>query len=197
MAKRIFMKFKPFIGPKLYQFKDPDTGYEYNAPSMGELLKIITDYRRANALSTIEMLHRVVENFLCSLPIHRGDCEPDAHLQRSVDQYVKGGVALIKSLMYKTMVPQEVAERRAEQCVDCPFNKFPEKDGFQEASDAVALRLIGDRRTKHHNNLGNCMVCSCPLRAKVFYQGNFSLSEEETVMMKTVNCWQLQHKVPK
>ena len=186
-------QFKPFHGPKEFTFKDPDSGYEYVESDFGSLLKAVMDYRSANGYEPIEMLPQVVEHYLCNLPCHYNDCKPHPRLARSVSQYYRGGVALFKSFLFKEMVEQEVADKRAAQCVDCPFNSFPEKNNFDAMADSMALRQIGERKSKHHDNLGNCAVCSCLMRSKVFFKGNFDITDAEAEKMKLVNCWQLQH----
>lgn len=187
-------EFKPFHGPKEFKFKDPDSGYEYIADDFGSLLKKITDYRSANGYSPIEMLPQVVEHHLCNLPCHYNDCKPNEKLSRTLSQYIRGGVALFKSFIYKNMVDQATADKRSEQCADCPFNVFPDKGNFDKLADAMALRQIGDRRSKYHDHLGNCAVCSCLMRSKVFFKGNFRITDDEAEKMEIVNCWQLKHR---
>lgn len=192
----MFLRFKAFVGPKVYEFMDPDTGYVYRENTFSDLLKSIISYREANKLETIPHIKTVVENYLCELPIHQDCCEPHPNIQRNFGKYIKGGVALLKSFLYKNMVTQEVADKRSEQCADCPFNVFPEKDTFVILADRVAEKSIGDRRSKYHDDTGNCEICSCLIRSKVWYKGAIPISDEEVVRMGKVNCWQLKHRVP-
>lgn len=183
------MKFKAFKATKSFIFKDPDTGYEFNHPTRRALVRHIVQYRAQNALEQIENLDAVLENYWCSLPENCGSCE-DAPLKRGFLQYLKGGIALVKSMAYKEYASQKEADRRAEICIKCPYNVFPDKNAFVRWSDGLALEVIGNRRAVRHNELGNCSVCSCPLRVKVWFMGNPELSPSEIQQMKAVNCWQ-------
>lgn len=182
------MKFKPFEVSSIWEFKDPDTGHIHEASSEEALLAYIKQYRINNDLEEIEYLPDVVTHYLCNLPINKGKCI-HSPLKRGLFQTIKGGVALIKNMMYSSFVPQEVADVRSEICSKCPKNVFPDKGPFIKWSDNVALQTIGSRKSKFHDSLGNCEVCSCPLRAKVFYAGKLELSESEIKEMPDY-CWQ-------
>lgn len=93
--------------------------------------------------------------------------------------------------MYKQFASQEVADSRSEYCVKCPFNVFPDKDSFISWSNDIAVATIGERKSKKHDELGQCAVCSCPLKAKVFYVGNVDRNPEWVDKMEAVGCWQL------
>lgn len=188
----MFMRLIPFAGPKRYVFKDPDTGFKFRAANKKDLIKHIVAYRAQNELEPIDRLTDVLENYWCSLPENTGACEPNRHIPRSMHQYVKGGVGLLMNLFYgeKNIVPQEEADRRADVCLGCPYNKFPDKNAFERWADDLAQKSVGDHRSKHHEQLGNCEVCSCNMRAKVFFGGKIELTEEELEKMEEVNCWQ-------
>lgn len=174
-----FFRFKPLDYPSHFSFKDPDTGYLYRANSKKELLSLIVSYRHQNELPQIEALAAVTDHYLCSLPEHNGRCEPNPFVHRGFLQYFKGGVALIQNLLYNKMVTQEKAEERGAVCIECPKNVFPDKKGFVAWSDDIASRSTGGRKSKHHDQLGNCEVCSCPLKAKVFYGGKLVVTDKE------------------
>lgn len=112
-------------------------------------------------------------------------------LNRGLAAVWKGGILLLKSLMYQTFATQEVAEARAKQCVKCPYNVFPDKTGFIKWSDKLAEKTVGSRKTSNNDNLGNCEVCSCPLRCSVWYMGEKKFTEEELEKLDEVKCWQL------
>lgn len=190
-----FMRFKPFVGPQIFQFQDPDTGRILQAKDKASLLKLILSYRAQNELAPIEQLGFVVENYMCSLPIHQGCCETLEPFKRHLKHYIKGGIALLENLLYPKKVSQRIADIRATQCIDCKYNVFPDKDGFLKWSDERWEESVGDKKSKYHDVLGNCGVCSCPLRAKVWYDGKINLSQEEFNKMKSVDCWQLRELV--
>ena len=187
----MLLKFKPFHAPLNYRFKDPNTGFKFEAASEKELLLRIRSYREQNNLEPLEFLEAVVENYLCHQPENVGGCKPRGEFKRGIFAYLKGGIVLLQNLMYSSFVNQEVADARSQQCADCRFNVFPDRDRFIKWSDNIAVASVGDRKSIRHESLGNCEVCSCPLRAKVHYAGKVTLSSEEIEKMKTVNCWQL------
>lgn len=189
----MMLRLKPFVGSSTYQFKDPDTGYVIYGASREDLVKRIFNYRTQNELPPIESLNAVIENYLCGLPENSGKCEPNI-LHRSFLSYIKGGIVLLQNLFYgeANMVDQATADNRSIQCRGCEFNVFPDKDHFIKWSDDIAERSTGGKRSRYHDDLGSCSVCTCPLRAKVWYKGPFNSTEEERRSFDKVNCWQLK-----
>lgn len=188
----MLLKFKPFAAPTRYVFKDPDTGHDYEAPDAKALYDLIRNYRIQNQLEPIDMLPAVVDNFLCRLDENAGKCTPYAKLKRGLIQFVRGGVSLLKNVAYSSFVDQSEADRRAEICLNCPHNIFPDRKAFIRWADDVTEAAVGDRRSTYHDQLGNCGVCSCLLRSKVFLDGKVKLSEDEVQQMERVGCWQLK-----
>lgn len=190
----MFMKFKPFNAPARYEFTDPDTGYLYEAKTEEDLIALIVSTRKLNGLAPLEELPLVIENYLCTQPINRGACKPNK-LHRSLSAYIKGGIALLKNLYYgeASLVPQITADARSTVCKSCPFNSFPDKGPFLEWSDNIALSCVGEHRASNHEDLGSCTVCSCLLKAKVWFRGPFDLTPEQksTILEKKPDCWQL------
>lgn len=179
---------------KIWEFKDPDTGYIYRANSEKELLTLIVNYRKQNELSAIEFLEVIVENCLCKRRVNLGACEAREPLKRNIFQYFKGGIALLKNMAYNKFVSQKEADARAKICILCPLNVFPDKKGFVKWSDDLALASIGERRSTYHDELGNCEACGCTLKAKVFYGDKLNLSDEELNKMPEL-CWQRQQEL--
>lgn len=187
----MFKKFKPFEAPSSIEFKDPDTGHIYKSKTYAGLYKDIIQYRAQNNLEQIENLKETVENYICTLPENCNKCT-GVELHRSFYQYIKGGVALVKNIAFRQFASLEVAEKRALQCVSCENNVFPDKDNFLAWSDNIAIMQVGERRSSLHDKLGNCAVCSCPLKSKVFVDGVLPApTKEEEEGFKKVNCWQL------
>lgn len=187
-----FFKFSAFKTSKLWEFPDPDVKNRVHVGSTrSELLTRIIQYRVQNRLPLIDELDTVVDNYLCKHPMNSGSCEEVKTLSRGLMGYYQGGVALLKNLMFRRFATQEEADRRAEICISCPYNVFPDRGGFLKWSDDIANASVGDRRSVHHDKLGSCDVCSCTLKAKIFYEGKLELTEE---MLKKMpgECWQLQ-----
>lgn len=190
----IFLKPKPFLGLKVYRFKDPDTGFKFQAETLAQICKHIREYRRQNTLEPIDFLEDAVMHFSCMLKENLGACErsPDK-LKRGVHAFIKGGVSLLKNLLYSSFASQEVADKRSLICKNCVLNVFPDKGPFIAWADSIAVSSTGGKRSMYHDDLGNCSGCSCPLRAKVFYNGKIELknSEENLMRLSNLSCWQL------
>lgn len=191
----MFLQFKKFCSPSIYEFQDPDVAHKYyKAKSYEELYKQIRGYRSQNELPEIDYLEIIVENFLCRLPQGVGSCQPRPQLKRGLIQTLKGGIALITALAYKSFVSQEVADSRSEICKDCSLNNFPNRGNFVKWSDDLAEMSVGNRKSKFHDELGTCDGCGCPLRCKTWYAGAIKLSDEEKTIMSQANpeCWQVK-----
>jgi len=188
----MFKKFKAFEAPYRYNFKDPDTDMSFVSSSREDLFKQIITYRQQNRLEPIEALPLVVENYWCSQPENIGKCQDNPDATRSFTAYLSGGMMLLKSLLFKRYAPQEVADKRAEQCVSCEFNVFPDKGPFIKWTDDLAIECVGQRKSKYHNELGQCGVCTCALRAKVFIDDKLPpFDKQQLVQLRKVKCWQL------
>lgn len=182
-------KFKPFCAPVEWKFKDPDTGFEFKAITEKDLMKHIREYRVQNSLEPLEFLESTVEHYLCQQRENIGACIRTHRLKRGIFQYIKGGIVCLQNMLYSSFAPQEKADERALTCVNCPHNIFPDKDRFLKWADKIAQASIEDRRSTHHDELGNCDICSCPLRSKVFFNEKLSLPISELAQMPDY-CWQ-------
>lgn len=190
-----FLRLKPFIAPKRFVFRDPDTNFEYEEKTQEALVKRIVHYRAQNRLAPLQHLDLVLPNYWCGLPENDGNCELcplHNKMKRKLWQYIKGGIALVETLAYpdEHIVSQEEAEKRAAKCINCVYNTFPDKDLFVKWSDEIAEAVVGAKKSVHHEKLGNCEVCSCTLKYKIFYKGEMGLDEEQKRKMQEVGCWQ-------
>lgn len=185
----VFMRLKPFQGPKEYKFVDPDTGYRFRGRTRQELLSHIVAYRAQNQLEPIEELGLVVENYLCTLPENCGSCHENQAISRGFLKTIKGGVVLLVNVALKKFVTPEKADERGAVCLNCPHNVFPDKDRFVRWSDDLALHSIGERRSKHHEALGTCDLCDCPLRVKVW---NGVKVKPDRPALYPHFCWQIK-----
>jgi hypothetical protein len=185
------LKFKPFTAPKRQVFEDPDTQYVFEARSRAELINLIINYRTQNELPPLEYLSIVIEHYQCGLAENSGCCQPLQTLQRGVFATIHGGMAVLKNVFFglANMVDQSTASARSAICKGCKYNVFPDKGAFISWSDELAEQATGGRKSEHHNELGNCDVCSCPLRAKVFSKGPFHLTKEQYEDLPDF-CWQ-------
>lgn len=194
--------FKPFETSPFWELKDPDKeGYVHRGRTRAELVSNITNFRAQNQLPSIERLDLVIDDYLCSKKENQHKCR-QLEIRRGILEYLKGGISLVKVLALgpKEIVSQEIADSRSELCKDCVYNVYPDHDKFIAWSDEIAWHTVGDRRTKHHDALANCVACSCCLKAKCWVKGPFELSDKEKETMRTakssvtgqpIKCWQL------
>jgi imidazole glycerol phosphate synthase subunit HisF len=86
-----------------------------------------------------------------------------------------------------------VANERGAICVQCPLNAKYDVPWFEDWSNNVAIASVGDKQSQHHADLWTCSACSCPLKAKVFFNGKIELTKEQEKVIKETNpkCWQL------
>lgn len=179
------------MGAKSFKFKDPDTNREFVGTSIPDLITQVTGYRIQNDLEPLEYLPQTIENYICQLPEHVGSCTPIKSPKRSVIMTVRGGIALLKNIAYSSFVSEAEADRRSEVCFKCPQNQFPDRSkAFQNWANDMADRSVGARKSKYHESLGICGICSCPMRSKVWFEGKIKLKKEEIEEMKKINCWQ-------
>lgn len=186
-------KFLPFNAPSAYVFPDPDSGHEHKGVNKADVIQRIIKYRAQNGLEPIEELGTVLDNYWCLLPENMGKCE-EFKLQRGWFEVWKGGLQILKNIAFGSdaMVPQEEADRRAKICSDqdgipCQFNVFPDRDMFIKWSDAHAEASTGGRKSKPYATLGNCALCTCSLRAKVWAK-NALMTEKQSSRAPAV-CW--------
>lgn len=188
------LRLRPSAAPRRYIFTDPDTNRKFKAESREALIKAIVAYRSANGLEPIKRLEIVLDHYWATLPENIGNTEIAPKLERGWLAYVKGGLTMLDYLYYgeKKLVNQETADKRAKQCASCKYNIFPDKGPFIEWVDGIAKASVGEKATPYDDDLGNCEVCSCVNRAKVWYRGKFEPSEKEIKKFKEVDCWQLR-----
>ncbi len=140
----------------------------------------------------IEFLDDVLEGYWCGLQENVGRCEPKT-LNIGVLPFMKAGIIMLKNYLYSSVVAQDVAEKRADQCKDCKFNRKPESDGIKMWLDLIAINSVRGHRTKQYEKLGTCRVCECPLNMKVFYDGKIDKPTiEQQRKYDEVSCWQLK-----
>jgi hypothetical protein len=184
------LKFSPNEVPYQYDFEDPDTGYYFRYADKTKLINHIIKYREQNRLEPIKHLNLVLEDYWCRKPVNTPKCVP-LSLARGWIATFRGAIQVLENIFYgeDKMVSQEVADKRSAVCVQCPHNIFPDRGPFIKWSDEIAEASTGGRRSEHHDSLGNCGVCTCPLRAKVFAK-DVKPTEKERDQFPSF-CWQL------
>jgi hypothetical protein len=134
----------------------------------------LTQIHKATDKSLIERGHHDLVQTLKEVP-------------RSAEQYTTGAKAAFlkwwrESPIYglihgkasrgeAVFVDQAEGDRRAAICVNCPHNVIPAGKGWlQNWTDGQMLKSVEGRTTASQDHLGVCEVCSCELRAAVWWQ---------------------------
>lgn len=131
---------------------------------------------------------------------------------RSVEQYATGARAtflkwwrespvygLIKGKASRgesVFVDQDEGNRRAMICAKCPHNVIPAGKGWlQNWTDGQMLKSVEGRKTEGHDKLGVCEVCSCELRAAVWWTPDIiaaTTRDAKFVRNLPAHCWKRQ-----
>lgn len=189
-----------------FTFTDPDTFRVFHANNYNtfeELEDHVQTYRAQNGLPPITQFREVWEHYVCSNnPAMQRECCPvDAEIARTFRQYVSGAKVFVKSLLQKEedkFVDKKEAERRAEICMNCPFNRKNTGHSLaQFYTDKFMAMSVGKRRVKQWQHLYTCMGCSCILATKVWFSAKIvgqSMTREDITKMRAMNprCWQLE-----
>lgn len=207
MQKLIHPNIKPLGG---YKFRDPDTGFDYNLKyrTFEELEQHVIRYRAQNNLERIDNFRAVWEAYVCANTpgMAAKCCDVAENVKRSFEQFWSGAKAYVKAVIQgdEAFVDAEIAEKRAQQCVNCQSNV--RNIGHHHAqfyTDNFIRRQIGSRSTSVDDKLRTCRICTCILRAKVHYKDEIvaeALSETElgklmreprTLDGKRFQCWQV------
>lgn len=140
---------------------------------------------------------------------HRDLVRPVKEVKRTAGQYVSGLKAtalkwwmespvygLIKGKSDRgegVFVDQAEGDRRAAICANCPRNVIPAGKGWlQNWTDGQMLDAVEGRTTASHGSLGVCEVCSCELRASVWWQPDIvSATTRDAKFAKDLpgHCW--------
>lgn len=186
-------KFSILQSPAKWHFKNPEDGHTIQGLNLADTANKVRMYRAQNEHEPLEYLESIIENYLCMLPANRGCCEKMPPLKRGLYTTIKAGVLLVKQMLYNSFASQEVADIRALICVKCPLNVFPDKSAFIAWADSIAGMTTDGRRSKYHDQLGNCIACTCLLRSKIFFNEKIKLKPKVEKQMRdtTPACWQL------
>lgn len=89
-------------------------------------------------------------------------------------------------------VEQEEADRRAAICVECDHNVTPRsKNWAQRWSDKQMLQSVEGRKAAQFDRLAVCDVCSCELRAAVWWPADILVASSPSGLMRRAPdfCW--------
>lgn len=190
--------------PGGWRYVDPTTEFKYDKQyrSLAELIEHVQTYRANNKLEPIPELEMVISEWLCYQPNTSYRVVPTP---RNPSQYFRGGLAMARAMLSKSpYCSQSSAEKRAETCARCMYNQVPESKGpIESMTDKAIQSIVGDRKTSKDQELFICIVCSCPLRAKVHFAQDIveeEIREVERYRLpngfpgkdgKPLYCWQI------
>lgn len=193
------LRFKFQFKPSHWEFKDPDTGESYEDSSIHNIAKLVEKTRKVNGAPPLPELAVIIENYTCSLTKYRGMCEHKP-IERTLKEYIQGGVALLKHrLSNDPMEPEEIEARRA-ICKKCPYQvslKNRKRKTMVAVTDKIAEAVVPKANTKNvtlQEELGSCRLCSCPLEVKVLMRGPFNNPFSTRQTMERVGCWQVKEE---
>jgi hypothetical protein len=93
-------------------------------------------------------------------------------------------------------VDQAEGDRRAAICVNCPHNVIPAGKGWlQNWTDGQMLKSVEGRTTASQDRLGVCEVCSCELRAAVWWMPDIiatTTRDAKFARRLPLHCWKRQ-----
>lgn len=93
-------------------------------------------------------------------------------------------------------VGQAEADRRAAICAGCPHNVIPAGKGWlQNWTDGQMLKSVEGRTTASQERLGVCEICSCELRAAVWWQADIiatTTRDAKFARRLPRHCWKRQ-----
>lgn len=164
--------------PGGYWYTQPESGRTFHHYARGPFLDAIRDHRLANEYPISATWVQEIEDEMCKgnpgwlgracrrvgdrhNPRQLSFAATLSFLQMLVGWFVRGA----------QLVDQEEANRRANACAGCPMNKeLSFGCGLCMSSIYEALKkLIGDRKTDRDDVLGSCGICSCSLKAAVWF----------------------------
>lgn len=140
---------------------------------------------------------------------HADLVEVTEHVGRDFDQLRSGAKARLLTLWKQSplhgllhgkvsrgeevFVGKEAANRRAEICAGCEANVIPASKGWlQSWADGQMLAMVENRTVRDQEKLGVCEVCSCELRAAVWWDSDILISSmrgAKFVHRFPAHCW--------
>lgn len=202
--------------PKEYEIPSietgPSGGWKYTQPESGKTfehydhetwLRQIQDHRLGNG-------YPISHDWIAQL--HDEACKQNPHWQGKTCRRIVGNKPTRRALSFAAALSflkmltkwaldgakledQEEAERRAAICAGCPYNvTLSFGCGACMSTVLAAIKgLLGKRATTQDKKLGACGICSCSLKASVWFPAStqFNSLDEDTKdqFRKVEFCW--------
>lgn len=186
--------------PGGWRYRVPETGQEFNGPSLDALIQQLLAHYRANGYVEPPDLPLKVESYVCNrVPEYCTGNEPiktsfTAGLAHTFHVVFQGTRTLASWAGQRfEKVPIAQAEKRAAACATCAYNQEPEGC---TACNIGALRdltskIAGNQSTPYDAQLKACKICSCQLVAKTRLPHRVlwpNMSEEQKQQLPA-HCW--------
>lgn len=160
--------------PGGWRYVQPETGFEFAASTLRELVKKVATHRKSNSLAAGDP-SADIQDFVCAqLPIGSESCshviEGDYALKthftmEDVKRFIQAAVSALRG---RGLVDQPEAERRAALCASCPLNTMVKGCWRCKGLAEWLFNLIGARTTAYASRLNQCGVCGCAIKAKIW-----------------------------
>jgi hypothetical protein len=152
------------------RYTDPKTGVTIVGDTVGRLIQLVTRERGKAGLDSSNVREEV-EEFTCSQYPHLCERRVDGSpVERKFTR--KDVLAFVESVRGTIesggVVQQEEAERRANICQQCPYNRRVAGCEGCNGISGLIFKVIGARRVKAQGSLKNCSICGCSLKPKVW-----------------------------
>jgi len=158
------------------RYTDPDTGAVFTGETAKSIVKQVVNHRvNTNTPVDPDKVQMEVEDYICSqLPTW---CQRQREPGKIKKEYTREDVLAFVAAVSGTIeaggvVDQQTAEKRADVCLQCPYNqKLAGCDGCNGIASTV-FNLIGARRVRNMGSLRSCGICGCALKAKIWVPDN-------------------------
>lgn len=187
--------------PGGWRYRVPETGQTFSGASEYDLITKLQAHYRVNGYPYPDDMPKLIEHYVCSSEpgyCHDGTGRPALKwtnkLAHTFHVVLQGSTTLGHWLLGgRKFVDQAVADRRSATCTQCALNEEPQGCTSCNAGALrdVVTKLVGSRRSAHHDRLKACKVCHCQLAVKVWMPLPVLLQHmpEEQQEQLPGHCW--------
>lgn len=182
-----------------WRYIQPGTQKLITAVTWDNLLANIREHRRANGIPMGLEFEDEVEQAVCRE--HPDECvgyDETYPRKRSLtlSDVIAGSRVMMSFYSHgKRLVSRIEAERRAQICINCPYNMTFAKpcSGICQELKNVVMAIVDSVGTQYDRQLNSCTVCGCFLQASIWLEledqckGTNELQKKQ--FSNTPNCW--------
>ena len=189
--------------PGNWRYEIPETGDIIQSLSWNGLLTVVKNYYTSRQLPLPADLANKMQDWMCDRqPPGSTACEEinaDTKAANMTHNFtVTDVISFLNSVKHTIqaggVVPQEEANRRANICNTCPYNKTVSGCFGCKNVAKVVFEVIGAKTTPYNQNLKQCTVCGCYLSAKVWIAREALMKNPQiqaNASRYPSNCWQI------